>query len=269
MKIKTIEEYISKVNDTIEKWGLSFSTTHTWFRGQGNSKWKLTPKILRSDNVDFTLEREYHRDFKLYARNFVDSEPKDDFEWMFLMQHYGMPTRLLDWTESHLMALFFAVENYSDNSDAAVWIIDPWSLNEATMGDFSVPVHSHEFLKDYILPCPTEVKREVDGFYPVCLRAPKSSSRILAQKGNFSIHGNIMLGIDELAATFNKKSSQIEKVRLRKLIIDGKSKLKILKQLAISGITYSVIYPDLEGLSKEIELRYSYDYLNNKINGRA
>jgi hypothetical protein len=265
MKINSLEKYVIEINEIITKWRLCNSTTHTWFRGQDDKIWKLVPKIYRNVGFDFILEREYFRDFKLLANNYLDKLPLDDFEWMFIMQHYGMPTRLLDWTESHLVALFFVVENYKNSKDGAVWILDPWSLNEATMGEFTVPVHNHRFLNDYVLPPPMNVEREVRGYYPVCIRPKKSTSRILAQKGCFSIHGNIQIGIDEITSMFNKSENQIKKIRLKKIIIDGRSKLKILKQLFISGITHSVIFPDLDGLSKEISLRYSEDYMNSGL----
>jgi hypothetical protein len=60
--------------------------------------------------------------------------PQNSWEWYFLMQHSGAPTRLLDWTEGALIALYFAVRNKLDATDAAVWVLDPWSLNEHVLG---------------------------------------------------------------------------------------------------------------------------------------
>lgn len=260
MTIKSIEEYIAIANKTISDWQLSNSSTHIWFRGQGSVDWGLTPKIYRKNSIDALMEREYLRDFKLLANNFIDKNPKDDFEWLFIMQHYGMPTRLLDWTESHLVALFFAVEDYSNSDDCAVWLLDPWSLNKVTLGEHSVPIHTHNFLKKYVLPDTTKFVREVKGEYPVCLRASKTTPRILAQKGNFSIHGKV-----EDCLFDYSNSSHGSNIRLKKIIIDGKSKLKILKQLTIAGITHSVLFPDLDGLAKEVAFRYSHEYMTSNI----
>jgi hypothetical protein len=59
--------------------------------------------------------------------------PQNSWDWYFLMQHCGAPTRLLDWTEGALLALYFAIRD-ARRVDAAVWVLDPWWLNQQSVG---------------------------------------------------------------------------------------------------------------------------------------
>ncbi len=99
-----------------------------WFRGQGDSSWGLVPKIYRPEFVTAD-EKELRHKFQSAGIQLVGpTGPKNKWNWYFLMQHYGAPTRLLDWTVNPLVALFFALEPHFEKnmtSDVAVWILDP------------------------------------------------------------------------------------------------------------------------------------------------
>jgi hypothetical protein len=104
-----------------------------WFRGHEKLNYQLLPSILReaveatSSHVD---EVSLTRHFK--ATN-ADAAALDapDFEWLVTMQHYLAPTRLLDWTENFLVALYFAVRNpaLDGQEDSAVWLLNARRLN--------------------------------------------------------------------------------------------------------------------------------------------
>lgn len=109
--IKTLSEYVKEVSILSSRFGLTNSTTTPWFRGQAESNWDLIPSIHRTKGL-IGYERDLTRDFKLLSHRILQSEkPENEFDWLYLMQHYELPTRLLDWTESALIALFFCVRN--------------------------------------------------------------------------------------------------------------------------------------------------------------
>ena len=119
--VKSVFDFCSAVDITTTKLG----NIQLWWRGHADSSWDLTPGIFRKEYKDNKGQEHnminyfMHRAAPRYAR----LPEKDDYSgWLFLMQHYGIPTRLLDWTESPLLALYFAVtdEKYS-NSSGAVW----------------------------------------------------------------------------------------------------------------------------------------------------
>ncbi|MDD5755246.1 MAG: FRG domain-containing protein, partial [Methylococcales bacterium] len=73
-----------------------------WFRGHSDYSWKLEPIIFRENYDEAGMYEEFIRRFPEHSHNH-----KNVFEWLTLMQHYGLPTRLLDWSENLLVALFF------------------------------------------------------------------------------------------------------------------------------------------------------------------
>src|SRR5689334_1540805 len=103
-----------------------------WWRGQADKDWELCPRIYREPyNSKQRYERDSLRWFKSRARVRHNEMPKVDsfFEWLSLAQHYRLPTRLLDWSESILVALFFAVRENLD-SDAALWCLNAALMNK-------------------------------------------------------------------------------------------------------------------------------------------
>lgn len=259
--IKSLNEYIEKVEQTIGKWGYDFgNTTHPWYRGQSNENSELIPSLYR-DKHSLLFEREMIRDFQLNSIPFLDLKPEYHIEWMYIMQHYGIPTRLLDWTESYLFALYFAVENFMDQTyNPCVWVFAPWSLNINTIMQQSIPTHTHDSIRNYEIEQKSGiVSRTVKAEFPVAIRPIRNNARLFAQKGMFTIHGKNQSSIDKI---YNQLSSPRKKIQLEKIVIDKSFKKKIYRELYKAGVTPIKFYPDLAGLSQEIKIRYSDNYMN-------
>ena len=107
-----------------------------WFRGQMKAGWELIPKLYRGDYLEIhnrEIDDEIREEFITRTPILSESKPADEWEWYFLMQHSGAPTRLLDWTDGALLALYFAVKENTGKNDAAVWVLDPWKLSRASI----------------------------------------------------------------------------------------------------------------------------------------
>ena len=259
VEISSLEQYIEYTENIARKMDLyEGTTTHPWFRGQSNSKWKLLPKLFRKE-WDPTLERELYRDFKLRSTAYVNRIPSVNIEWLFIMQHYGMPTRLLDWTESSLHALFFAVAGKDADCDSCVWVLDPWSLNKCTMGVQTIPSSAVAIFDDYVLHIETEpFVRKVKGKLPVALRPLQNNPRLIAQKGTFTVFGSNDLPLDIYVKS---AAARKDPIKLERIIINKLHKKSILHQLILSAISEAVLFPDLDRLSRDISFRYSEFYM--------
>jgi FRG domain-containing protein len=103
-----------------------------WFRGLPNATWPLVPGIFRQSEYEYIEETSMFHVFQLrlseHRRTYQST-----FDWLCLMQHYDLPTRLLDWTESVLVALFFAVNDKRQiDIDGRLWVLNAQRLNAQT-----------------------------------------------------------------------------------------------------------------------------------------
>src|ERR1700721_1792040 len=115
--VASVSEFLGLVEKYTKEWFTKEKTWGAWFRGQTNSEWALRPAIYRQKPRGRGLraiEDEIRQEFIVRAPSLSAERPQNSWEWYFLMQHCGAPTRLLDWTESAMIALFFAVRGKSD-----------------------------------------------------------------------------------------------------------------------------------------------------------
>ena len=133
-QVQSIEVDI-KTWDELHSWILGALKTWWLFRGQAEYRWNLSPKIARNYNklrsptlVPIAFESSLLGIFKRQVRTILDIVPDDSdiLGWLALMQHYGAPTRLLDWTYSPYIALYFAIESLDETKDESAWV--SWRL---------------------------------------------------------------------------------------------------------------------------------------------
>ena len=98
-----------------------------WFRGQTNADYALMPSLFRSQKGQ-VVEQDIYRKYRQISYR-IQSQQKGDWETLFYMQHNWIPTRLLDWTESLGISVFFAVNYNYHRTNMAIYLLDPKELN--------------------------------------------------------------------------------------------------------------------------------------------
>jgi voltage-gated potassium channel Kch len=234
-----------------------FEPGQYWYRGVSKANYDLKPKVYRKSGFEAvrkymrttTDEEEVRRAFKSSAVQLMTEPhlPADEKGWYFLMQHYGAPTRLLDWTDGALLALYFSLRELKKPRDAAVWVLDPSWLNTKTLGG-----EEDTYLSGVMLPewketdpwFPTPFEETLHAEMPLALDPPHVARRVSVQRGHFTVHGTDKQGLDRLAT---QKDS-----RLLKIVIGKTGIVAMLDDLETLGIVETTIFPDLEGLSREL-----------------
>ncbi|PZF33702.1 FRG domain-containing protein [Curtobacterium sp. MCPF17_051] len=232
-----------------------------WFRGQGCASRHLVPSLWRRmqpapGQTEVTSSQVLDLETRLLTRfrqrslpYWPAGYPQTDWEHLFAMQHYGLPTRLLDWTTNLLMAVYFALDHDRSRCECGtgacqptIWILDPVKLNHTNPRLDGLPVGimaTTDKLLDQWEPgvADTQFARA-----PVAIYGTYNSDRIAAQSGAFTVSGKTMTPLDEMVQ---------EEGVLRKIVLT-RDPDEIRTQLTLMGVTRSSVYPGLAELAQDI-----------------
>lgn len=262
-EVSSIDEYLKLTGETTLEWIKKFKLDpHTkadpWFRGEIDRRFQLLPSFFRvCDDVLKTIEndRGMREEFQQRARSLTHKRPPaNEWEWYFLMQHYEMPTRLLDWTDGSLIALFFAVTDYKkleqvkDEIDGAVWMMHPSELAKRALSTDEIPPYYDPRVKSYLWWNYKESSPSV----PMPILPAHHSRRIVAQRGQFTVHGNKRRPLETYFAE--------DACGLKKFIITATNKRHIREGLRLAGISDVVLFPELPFLSLEVLRAWNVHY---------
>jgi len=224
------------------------STNVSWFRGQAKKSWKLVPSLARNKN-HLKAENALIKRFKQDAIPHLSADLREEWEWMFLMQHHRAFTRLLDWSESPLAALYFAVNDDKHiKSDGAVWCLDPVALNKEARIKFEfeseIPAFGHDKALESYLPSRLPGGGSSD-LYPIAIVGPRNTPRMAAQLGTFTVNHIEHTPIEEIG----------DAKHIWKWVIPAGAKSEIAKELGYFAISRLTLFPELDSVadaSKEL-----------------
>ncbi len=238
-----------------------------WFRGHSNTNYKLNSSLSRIDR-DRCIVRQFENNIYNSFINYGDiycgmfSEHKD-WNILFFMQHYGLYTRLLDWTDSFITAVYFANSRRKKDEDACIWVIDPILLNRNCIGLYDDKDKGYDIINLLTLDMlPSRINRYKSYFEEdiniksFALVPRRNNERLVSQNGFFTVQGSDLIPLEE---------------EYKNLIDNGMYKIELpsttyedsMKFLKINGINYYSLYGGADGLCKYIKDELLEIKLNN------
>jgi len=282
-KITNLSDYIKAV---IKLSSLFEDGQKLWFRGHATSSFNLMPSLFREvvnnnqkrppyvsrPSEIYTIERGIDLSFSRQATTFLAKGGIQNTQMnrYFLKQHYKVKTRLLDWTESSLIALYFAIsDDLNKDSDAQIWVLLPFMLNSFTIGKLAKDESKQAMYifssvddfdkKDELFTDQGKIRlnqlfrkyyqldvAEGEEMFPIAIYPPFLDDRMRAQQSCFTLFGNMFDGLAE-----GERAQFLYSIKIPKGV-----KAKILKELRLLGFNNFSVYPDLDGLGHAINDEY-------------
>lgn len=268
--LQQIYDYIDEFEKRVNRKGI-------WYRGSVNYSYDLVPSLQRSlpRNTYHSKIQEIEKKMFDIFKDVEEFQGKKftDWELLYLMQHYGVKTRFLDWSFNPLVSLFFATYNWDKKQNARLWLLDPYLLNEVFHGKPVIVSPKSQksyfdFLESYT------VSNNIYAFDGYQLNYGDFNKRIKAQSGVFTLHlarntlGAGAYSLNNILGTqiFSKKKSEWNPLgQLREdfpdteLVLDyidivPETAEEIQGHLLEKDITIKTLFPDLPGV---------VDYINS------
>lgn len=208
-----------------------------WYRGMSRADYKLLPSLHRVPN-GLQKEQDLFNEHERSAAR-LTAKRSNDWELLFDMQHYGIPTRLLDWTDVLGVAIAFALyDTKDDGQDSSVHVLDPKKLNSKSgSAEVRRPTSdvNFEYKKIYWHGIPFKA------VYPIAIDGPLQNDRMIAQQGAFTLHGSDFDYFDTNGHDC-----------LRKIVMKPGAKAGAREFLEYSNLNAYSIYPDIVGMARHI-----------------
>ncbi len=230
LRIRSLSDYFALFNSMIA------GNDTFWFRGHSDLSWKLIPSALR-----YKKKRIRDRalglitDFKrlIEIRLTQVPRPNEELKWMQLAQHYGLPTRLLDWTQNAAIALYFAC--LDPHLNGVVFALNPIDLNRIANEKFARVLDANLDFKIIDPYLKLDGGMRSKGRKTIAIHPIWNSERIMLQQGTFTLHGSRKF-------TLNKEQAP----SLVGVPILSDYKEDLLDELQRVGVSEMSVFPEAE-----------------------
>lgn len=247
------------------------------YRGCSKASYELLPSIFRkqqdgnvvnSKYLSLTSEKGLLEEFIGYASSILDIPPTKYVRWAEYAQHFGVPTRFLDWTNNPLVALYFACSNESNNDcDGCVWLFHIVNYRRSLV-NYEEKINKKESIEESINNLINDVKDDVYKM-PIVYQPYYVDNRMKAQDSVFMAWGsndnsleNMLMNCKHLKKVYTTDhsctvSEIVGNGILFKIEIPKENKLKLLRELDTVAINEMSLFPGLDGIGKYIEKKHA------------
>jgi hypothetical protein len=220
-----------------------------FFRGHPSTAYQLLPGLFRRMDhgpyADYDEENFYY-EFRARAGALLNPG-LSSWDVLFLMQHHGVPTRLLDWTESFSTALHFALENAT--GDADVWMLDPYLLNTRLLNNGEILDVEADILGEYFDLFVKKPREKQPAWQTAAIYPRRQIARLASQHGLFTLHVARQpledVGSAEWLTRFHVHAGAVGEAR---------------RFLSVMGVNDFSLFPDLDGLGRFLRKRIKGGY---------
>jgi FRG domain len=264
----TTETFRSSIERAKKRLGVSVK--NAWFRGQTNT-WTLTSTLTRflgqaETQKDFVVnprEVDFFSEF-LFRNDEYTIKNCTSWEILAVMQHYGLPTRLIDWTENFYVALFFALEKHiqgkaESSHTPCIFIINPYTFSKIAMetscgNPFKITPQDTAKVWDVTLNTTLDYNENVlkckKWFFktPLPIFSPWRNPRISAQRGFFTVDGYDSTALENQSLL----KDEVRRIDIPKEAIPG-----LISMLSDAGINHFTLFRDLESLTRFLKSKYA------------
>jgi hypothetical protein len=230
------------------------------YRGAADARWPLCTSLDlvgggHPPHTKADLEEYILRNFIRYSRPYFGAPPVNDWEVLVAAQHHGLPTRLLDWTYSPLVAAHFATVDPYGTTDRAVWRLDWKAVHKRfQLPDLALLIQDLEsimgrdqrFTPSALFAMPADTRP-----FACMLEPPSLDARIVAQSAAFTLCSDKRQSFDRFLEQHGLGDA------LTKLVIPAAERGRIRDQLDMVSVDERRLFPDLDGVAAQLKRYYS------------
>ncbi len=243
--------YVDSWKDDLQRFRTDYA-----FRGVSDKNYPLDNRFRRTCGNDEKLEYHLLRNFKKYAQIENKSNLTSDWRVLTIGQHYGLPTRLIDWTYSPFIAIHFATSDLSQHDrDGVIWMVDFVKVNQSLpspVRDVLEEVGSNTFTMEML----EEAVPDISAFDHITrenqvlfFEPPSLDARIINQYAFFSVMNKATARLD----SWLKRHPEM----YRRIIIPADLKLEVRDKLDQANINERLLFPGLDGLAAWLGRHYT------------
>ncbi len=253
-KVSDFDKFNSLITQMENRAHLSVYDITMIFRGQAKSEWTLKPTLLRSlseskklqfseiVDLEFKELENFRKCAHLFHKTSLIRDEDTILDWWTLMQHYGSPTRMLDWTISPYVALYYAVSEKFD-TDGAIWFLVVWNLIEKTKQLYEKQCNPPK--EDYEKIARDPNAKPITHVYARGVL----TDRMINQQGLFTVYHNVLedhaYSIGNVLNKYDNKKNW-----LWKIVIPKEHKIRFLARLHAMNITGASLFPGADGIGR-------------------